>query len=159
MVESTAESLSEVFARFEGKEEELIPVLQAVQGELGYLPPESMQEIARFLSLPESRVYGVASFSAQFRFSPIGKNHILVCRGTACHVRGGRAVLEELQRRLGIKEGETTGDMLFSLETVACIGACGLSPAIMINKRVEGRLTPKRIAKIIDRIRDDAKEV
>ena len=149
MGESTAENLSGVFAQFQGGDEELIPVLQAVQKELGYLPPEAMRQIAEFLRLPESKVYGVASFYAQFRFSPIGRNHILVCRGTACHVRGGPRILEEVERLLGIKEGETTDDLEYSIETVACIGACGLAPTMRVNEETYGKMSSKRVAEAL----------
>jgi len=140
------EGLDAVFSRFEGKDYELIPVLQAVQEEFGYLPEEGMLAIARFCGVPESRVYAVATFYAQFRFTPRGKNHVMVCRGTACHVRGAPRILEEVQKQLDIQEGETTDDLQYSLETVACIGACGLSPCMMINQKVEAKLTPKKVA-------------
>ena len=139
------ERLEAVFASFEGKREELIPILQEVQKELGYLPEEAMLQIAEFTGVPESGVYAVATFYAQFRFTPIGKNHVMVCRGTACHVRGAPRILEEIERKLGIKEGETTSDLEYSLETVACIGACGLSPCIMTNNKVEAKMTPKKV--------------
>ena len=159
MGESTAGNLSGVFAQFKGRDEELIPVLQAVQRELGYLPPEAMQQIAGFLRVPESKVYGVASFYAQFRFTPIGRRHITVCRGTACHVRGGPRILEEVERLLGIKEGETSDDLEYSIETVACIGACGLSPTIMVNKKVHGKMTPKKVAELFPQAGRDEQEV
>jgi NADH-quinone oxidoreductase subunit E len=94
-------------------------------------------------------VYGVASFYAQFRFTPIGRQHIMVCRGTSCHVRGAPRILAEIERQLGIKEGETTADLEYSLETVACIGACGLSPCLTINKQVEAKTTPRRVAELL----------
>lgn len=153
------ERLQKVFSRFEGKPSELIAVLQAVQAELGYLPEDAMREIARFTRTPESRVYGVATFYAQFRFKPIGRYHIMACRGTACHVRGAPRILQELKRILGIEEGETRADGMYSLETVACIGACGLSPTLMINKKVEGKLTPKRLAEIFERIERTERDV
>jgi len=87
----------------------------------------------------------VATFYAQFRFTPIGRTHIMACRGTACHVRGAPRILEAIEKQLGIKEGETTEDLEYSLETVACIGACGLSPCIMVNKKVEAKMTPKKV--------------
>ncbi len=149
------ERLSAIFASYQGKREELIPLLQDVQKELGYLPDEGMLAIARFAGVPESQVYAVATFYAQFRFTPIGRNHIMVCRGTACHVRGAPRILEEIEHQLGIKEGETSDDLEFSLETVACIGACGLSPCIMTNKKVEAKLTPKKVAKIFGKARAD----
>ena len=142
------ESLNKIFSSYEGKKDELIPILQQVQKKLGFLPEEAMLETARFIGVPESRVYAVATFYTQFRFTPIGKNHIMACRGTACHVRGAPRILDHIQQELGIKEGETTSDLEFSLESVACIGACGLSPCIMINDRVEAKLTPKKIAKL-----------
>ncbi len=147
------EHLKEIFASYDGKAHELIPILQQVQEELGYLPEEAMLEIARFTGTPESQLFSVATFYTQFRFTPIGRNHIMVCRGTACHVKGAPGILEELERQLGIKESEVTPDMEFSLETVACIGACGLAPNIVINKRTYGHLTRKRIPEIIADIR------
>ena len=140
------ERLNVIFSSFEGKKDELIPILQQVQWEFGYLPEEAMLEIAHFTHVPESRVYAVATFYAQFRFTPIGRTHVMVCRGTACHVRGAPRILDAIEKQLGIKEGETSPDLEYSLETVACIGACGLSPCIMVNKKVETKLTPKKIS-------------
>jgi NADH-quinone oxidoreductase subunit E len=141
--------LNEIFSAYEGKRDELIPILQQVQETYGYLPEDSITAIARFARVPEASVYAVATFYAQFRFTPIGRNHIMVCRGTACHVRGAPRILEKLQDELGIGEGETTEDQEYSLETVACIGACGLSPCITINKEVEAKMTPKRVTEIV----------
>ena len=104
------EQLNAILSSFEGKKHELIPVLQRVQQEFGYLREDAMREIARFVGVPESRVYAVATFYAQFRFTPIGRNHVMVCRGTSCHVRGARWILREIEKQLGIKEGETTPD-------------------------------------------------
>ena len=143
------EGLNAIFSSFEGKREELIPILQGVQGEFGYLPEQSMLDIARFAGVPESRVYSVATFYTQFRFTPIGRNHIVVCRGTACHVRGASRILEKIERQLGITEGETTTDMEYSIETAACIGACGLAPNMMINDNTYGRLTANRVSEIL----------
>ncbi len=142
------ERLTAIFSSYNGKKDELIPLLQQVQEKLGYLPKQAMLKIARFTGVPKSRVYAVATFYTQFRFTLIGKNHVMVCRGTACHVRGAPRILEEIERQLGIKEGETTSDMEYSLETVACIGCCGLSPCIMINKKVKAKMTPKKIAEL-----------
>jgi NADH-quinone oxidoreductase subunit E len=97
--------------------------------------------------VPRSRVYGVASFYAQFRFNPVGRQRVSVCRGTACHVSGARLILEELERTLGIDEGQTTEDEEYSLETVACIGCCGLAPCLSVNEEVWAKLTPKKIRK------------
>ena len=142
------EHLSTILSSYKGTKNELIPILQHVQGELGYLPEQEMLDIARFTGVPESRVYGVASFYAQFRFTPVGENVIMVCRGTACHVRGAQQVLDELSRKLGIGEGETTDDLKYTLETVACIGCCALAPCVMVNKDVHGRLTRKKAGAI-----------
>jgi len=143
-----AVDLSAIFSSYEGRSHELIPLLQDVQGELGYLPEEAMLEIAEFTGVPDSRVYAVATFYTQFRFTPIGRHHVMVCRGTACHVRGGARILEEVENQLGIREGETTADLEYSLETVACVGACGLSPCIMVNKEVKAKMTPKKVAEL-----------
>ena len=141
--------LREILASYEGREDELIPILQETQAALGYLPAEAMLQIARFTGVPESGVYAVATFYAQFRFTPIGRRHVMVCRGTSCHVRGAPRILLEIEKQLGIKEGETTPDREYSLETVACIGACGLSPCMMVNKKVEAKLTPKKVAGLL----------
>ena len=142
-------NLKAILSSHEGKRDELIPILQQVQKEFGYLPEQTMLEIAQFAGVPKSHVYGVATFYAQFRFTPIGRKHVTVCRGTACYVRGVSRILEAIEKHLGIKEGQTTEDMEYSLETVACIGACGLSPCIMINKRVEAKMTPKRVMELL----------
>ena len=137
--------LQAIFADYGGKREELIPLLQQVQADYGYLPQEAMLAVARFTRVPEASVYAVATFYAQFRFTPIGETHIMVCRGTSCHVRGAPRILAQIEKQLGIKEGQTTPDLKYSLETVACIGACGLSPCIMTNKKVQAKMTPKKV--------------
>lgn len=142
------EQVSIILSSFERRRDELIPILQKVQEEFGYLPKKAMLEAARFVGVPESQVYAVATFYAQFRLTPIGRNHVMVCRGTSCHVRGASQILEEVERCLGIREGETTPDMEYSLETVACIGACGLSPCITVNGKVETKMTPKKVAEL-----------
>ncbi|MFW6139102.1 MAG: NADH-quinone oxidoreductase subunit NuoE [Spirochaetota bacterium] len=140
--------LEAVLEQFQGKKDELIPILQRVQESFGYIPSQSMLRIAKFLRIPESKVYGTATFYAQFRFTPIGKNLVMVCRGTACHVKGAPMILDEIERTLGISEGETTPDGEYSLETVACIGCCSLAPCIMVNKKVEANMTPKKVRKL-----------
>ncbi|MFC1582275.1 NADH-quinone oxidoreductase subunit NuoE [Planctomycetota bacterium] len=134
---------AELFSDFKGVKHELIPLLQAAQGKFGYLSDESMETIAKFVGIPASRVYGVATFYAQFRFAPVGKHMVTVCRGTACHVKGAQRILEELERELGVKEGETTEDLEYTLETVACIGCCALAPCVSIDEDVKAQLTPK----------------
>lgn len=148
MDDAVSRRTREICESFPSCREGLIPILQQVQAEFGYLPREAMLAVAEFARVPESQVYAVATFYAQFRFKPIGKKHVMVCRGTACHVRGAPRVLDAIEKKLGIKEGETTPDLSYSLETVACIGACGLSPCIMVNKKVEANLTPKKAAEL-----------
>lgn len=141
--------LNEILCSFEGKKEELIPILQHVQQEYGYLPELSMKKIARFLRIPEANVFGVATFYAQFKLVPTGRNIVKVCRGTACHVRGGAKILKEIQKQLGIGPGETTSDLEYSLETVACFGACALAPVVVENEKVHGRMTARQVKTII----------
>ena len=133
---------------FSGKQEELIPLLQKVQRDEGFISDDSMHRIADFAGVPLSKVYGVATFYAQFRFEPKGKKHIMMCRGTACHVKGAKRVQEEIETQLGIKEGETSDDLEYSLENVACIGACSLAPCVMVNDDVEANLNADKIRKI-----------
>ena len=152
------ECLDALFASFEGKPDELIPILQKVQEKSGYLPEDAMFEVARFIGVPESSVYAVATFYAQFRFTPVGRTHVVVCRGTACHVRGAPRILQALEKQLGIAAGETSDDLEYSLETVACIGACGLSPCITVNQKVEAKLTPKKVAKLFHDEADGGEE-
>jgi NADH-quinone oxidoreductase subunit E len=127
----------------------LIPILQEAQGKFGYLPAEAMQKFAKYLKLPESTVFGVSTFYAQFKLTPTGRKKVTVCRGTACHVRGGARILREIERRLGIKPGETTEDMEYSLETVACIGACALAPTMRVGNETYGQMTTKKVAEVL----------
>jgi len=142
------EQLDNILLQYSGEGGDLIPILQAAQERFGYLPGEAMQGIAKFLRLPESNVFGVATFYAQFKFIPIGKRMVKVCRGTACHVKGGERILEGVQRELGIQPGQTTDDLEYSLEVVACIGACALAPTIMIDDEVQRKVTPKKVAEL-----------
>jgi NADH-quinone oxidoreductase subunit E len=143
------DKLKEVFSHFRGEKDELIPILQETQAQFRYLPAAATQEIARFLHLPEATVYGVSTFYAQFKLTPLGKKVIRVCRGTACHVRGSGKVLAEVEKRLGIKAGETTEDLEYTLETVACIGACALAPTMTIDNETCGKMTPKKVAEVL----------
>ncbi len=143
------ETLNEIFSHYSGKKEELIPLLQETQERFRYLPAEAMQEISRFLRVPESTVYGVSTFYAQFKLTPLGKKIVKVCRGTACHVRGGAKILEETEKQLGLKAGETTDDLEYTLETIACFGSCALAPVMVIDKTVYGRMTPSKARNIL----------
>ncbi len=129
--------------------EYLIPILQDVQDALGYLPTSAMIQVGRHLGIRSTAVYGVATFYNQFRLEPVGRHVIHLCRGTACHVRGSGRLLQVLEAELGIKAGRTTRDGAFTLQTVACLGCCGLAPVMMIDEEAHGRLEPKRIAKIL----------
>lgn len=132
------------------KRDHLIPILQAVQEKLGYLPEQAVVRIGKHMRIPASKIYGVATFYNQFRFQPIGKHHIMLCRGTACHVKGSAKVLETLTQHLGIEPGQTTRDGMFSIEVVACMGACALSPAVSINGEVFAKVSPTRLLKLLD---------
>ncbi len=143
------EQLLQILAPHRGERGALIPVLQKVQEELGYLPEEAVSEIAYFLGVSESEAYGVASFYAQFRFVRRGEHTIKVCQGTACHVRGGRRILEAVERELGIQPGGTTEDYKFSLERVACFGCCALAPVMVVDKTVSARMTIPKAKKIL----------
>lgn len=143
-----AKQLEEMLSRHKGDKGDLIPILQEAQESFGYLPAEIMQKIARFLRLPESVVYGVSTFYAQFTFIPTGRRRVSVCRGTACHVRGGARILREVEKRLGLKPGETTDDMEYSLETVACIGACALAPTMRVGKETYGQMTTRKVGEV-----------
>lgn len=148
-------AMSEIQEEFEGRADELIPILQEVQNKLGYLPENALMQIAQLTKLPSASVYGVASFYEQFRLSPVGKNIVKVCRGTACHVRGGSRILEELEKKLGIKPGENTEDLEYTLETVACFGACALAPIMVINDRVHGKMTVAKGENLISSCKED----
>jgi len=142
------EELDDILSRYTGDKSELIPILQETQEKFRYLPAEAMQQISRFLGIPESAVFGVVTFYAQFKLVPSGRRIVRVCRGTACHVRGGARILREVERRLNLKPGETTEDLEYTLETVACIGACALAPTMTIEKETYGQLTTKKIAEV-----------
>lgn len=144
------ESIRKIVSEFKGEgRDKLIPVLQKVQNEVGYISKEAVVEIGSVLNLPASKIYGVATFYNQFRFEPKGRYHIMVCRGTACHVKGSADTLEAIERELGIKAGKTTKDGLFSIEVVACLGACGLAPLICVNDEFYANVTRERASEII----------
>ncbi|MFC1906152.1 NADH-quinone oxidoreductase subunit NuoE [Chloroflexota bacterium] len=141
--------LDEILSGYPIEKSNIIPILQAVQNEFGYLSQECISAIARYLRLSESVVYGVSTFYAQFKFVPVGEKLIRVCRGTACHVRGVSRVLDETSKLLGIGPGETTDDLKYSLETIACFGSCALAPVMVVNENVHGKVTPDKVKKIL----------
>ena len=144
------EQLKNVFASYKGEKNELIPVLQDVQEKIGYLPDEAMCAVARFVRVPESKVFGVATFYARFHLKPRGKYIVRLCCGTACHVRGASKVADKVKGLLKISVGETTPDMKYTYEEVACIGACGLAPVMTIDAKTFGKLDPDKTKKIIE---------
>jgi len=139
----------------DAKRDSLIPILQEVQEAEGFLSRESIAQIGEYLRLPASKIYGVATFYNQFRFQSVGKYHIQVCRGTACHVKGSARVLDAVKRELKIDAGETSRDGLFSLEVVSCIGACGLAPVIAINGEFYAGVEPENIKGILRKYRKE----
>ena len=143
--------IDSVIANLKKQRWPLIPLLHEIQAIFGYIPPEAMPRIAKGLGLFPSDVQGVISFYTQFYTEPRGKNIVRVCRGTACHVRGGKTILKLVRRQLGLEEGETTPDMEYTLETVACIGVCALAPNIIVNRTTYGHMNPKKVAFIFSR--------
>ncbi len=133
-----------------GSPEMAIPLLQAVQTEFRYIPIEAIEHIAARTEMTETRLYGVATFYSQFRLEPVGENIIKVCHGTACHVAGAKGITEALEARLGIKDGETTADGKYTLDSVACLGCCSLAPVVSVNGDIHGGLDRRSAAKLID---------
>ncbi len=159
MVEKTSEKsweqLDELLDRYRGVKGSVIPILQQAQEIFGYLPKDVLIKISKEIDVPISQVYGVVTFYAQFHLEPRGKNIIRSCQGTACHVRGAKAVLNAIREKLCLGEGQvTTPDLQFTVETVACIGACGLAPCIMINDDTHGRLTADAVGPMLDKYCD-----
>ncbi len=150
-MEMEEEILNDILASYRGDRGEIIPILQEVQENLGYLPEKVMADIARFIKVPESHVYSVASFYAQFRLLPLGRKRVAVCRGTACHIRGAPQILHSIEKTINLKEGETSDDLEYTLETVACIGCCALAPCVRINTEVHGDMTPQKAEKLFSK--------
>jgi NADH-quinone oxidoreductase subunit E len=142
-------NVGEVLSEVEKKKGVLIHAFQSIQKEYNYLPEDVLNALSRKLDIPLSEVYSTASFYKHFYFKPRGRNVLCVCVGTACHVRGAGKVLEKIEESFGIKEGETTPDMSLTLETVGCVGCCGLAPVVTVNEEVVGDLNPKKVNEII----------
>jgi NADH:ubiquinone oxidoreductase subunit E len=147
--------IDKIIATYRDRRWALIPLVQEIQNSVGFIPPESIPRIAVALKLFPSQVQAVITFYAQLYTKPRGKNIVRVCRGTACHVRGGKTILKLAKQHLGLEEGQTTEDMEYTLETVACIGVCALAPNIMINNNTYGNMNPKKIAMLLDRGRKE----
>ncbi len=143
-------ALATILAKYRDGRGIAIPLLADIQRQFGYLPPWAVDEAARALDLPAAELFGVATFYSMFRLKPLGKHVIRLCRGTACHVGGSLRIAEELQRRLGVAEGDTTEDGLFTLQFVACLGCCSLAPVMMVDGDVHGRLSPDKAVQVLE---------
>lgn len=141
--------LDEILAKYEGQKGVLIPIMQDVQNLYNYLPKAALEYVSRKLDVPMAEIYGVVTFYSLFHLNPRGKYIIRCCQGTACHVRGGASILNALEAQLGIKPGETTADGRFTLETVACLGACGLAPVMQIDEDTHGRMTAEKVKTVL----------
>lgn len=148
--EEVASRTKEIVAPWKGRKGALIPILQETQSVFGYLPAEAIETISDELLMPTAEIYGVVTFYAQFHLKPRGRHVIRVCRGTACHVRGSLQLLEKVKEMLKVEENGTTEDLRFTLEPVACLGACGLAPVMMIDEDTHGRLVPDKLGPILD---------
>ena len=147
--------LTAIIEKNKGEKWGLIPLLQEVQEAFGYIPPDAIEPIAEAMRMFPSQVQGVITFYAGFTLKPKGKYVLKVCRGTACHVKGSRSIINMMQKELGLKDGETSSDYQFTLETVACLGACFVAPAMMVNRNYYGRLAPPRVTSLLDQYRKD----
>jgi NADH-quinone oxidoreductase subunit E len=141
--------ISLLFSNYTRAEENLIPILQSLQGEEGYISIEGVRLTSQYLKISENQIYGVASFYTQFRFTKPGRNIIKVCQGTACHVRGGRLLVEEVERELGIRPGQVTEDCRYDFQRVACLGCCALAPVVLINDDIHERMTVSLLKKTL----------
>ena len=150
--------LDDILSSYQGNKNELIPILQEVQVNLGYLPEKAMCSIARFIGIPEGEVYAVASFYTQFRLLPLGRKRVTICRGTACHIRGAPQILKKIENNIGIKEGETSSDLEYTLESVACIGCCALAPCIRINIGIHGEMSQKKVEELLPPVPEGKKQ-
>jgi NADH-quinone oxidoreductase subunit E len=151
------EQLSRILERHGGEQKGLIPILLEIQEEFGYLPKEAMLRVAEFGGMKPVEVWGVATFFNHFRLTPLGKNHVKVCMGTACHLAGGRLVLEALERELKLKVGETSSDGEFSLERVACIGCCMLAPVAVIKDKIYPKMSSFKVEEALIPYRQESK--
>lgn len=153
-------ALESIFQKFPNRQrEDLIPLLQVIQDEFGFLSEETIHELGSYLDISVNKIYGVATFYDNFRFGPVGRYHIRLCEGTACHVAGASTILQELERLLKIRNGETDKEGLFSLEVVSCIGACGLAPLIEINQEYHCQVTLEKMKEIILNLRNNQQAI
>jgi len=152
---TTDDGISAIRQEFKGEREDLIPVLQRVQEQDGYLRPEAIRSISRWMKISENEIFGVATFYAQFRFHPPGEHHVKICLGTACHVRGGQEILAMTQARLDIKPGETTADGKYDLERVACLGCCALAPVVAFDDKFHSQMSVLKVQRLLEEDQSD----
>ncbi len=152
MPENMAEDIKMIIIPYQGKRGILIQILQEIQNKYGYLPQDAISIISEEMEIPESKVYGVASFYSQFKFKNPGLHQIKVCLGTTCHVRGGQSIMDRVTHNLGIHFGETTDNGKFSLERVACMGCCAIAPVIVIDGNVHGKMAQKELGKLLNEL-------
>lgn len=150
MTQPAQQPFADMLAEYGRERDNLIPLLQEVQDRYSFLSPDAVRQVAEHLELSENDVYGVATFYAQFRFTPPGLHHVRVCQGTACHVRGSGMIMEAISRTTGIEPGQTSADGKYSLERVACFGSCALAPVVVLDDKVYGRMTAARTQKLIE---------
>lgn len=148
------EKVQEILNKYKKQKGSLIPILQEVQEEFGYLSEEVLGSISQSTGVQLSRIYGVATFYKQFRLKPLGKHTVRVCHGTACHVSGAEQLSAAIENELGIEDGETTEDNLFTLQSVACLGCCSLAPAMVVDDKTYGRCTPDKVSRILRKIKE-----
>jgi NADH-quinone oxidoreductase subunit E len=152
---TSRDGISAIRQEFKGEREDLIPVLQRVQEQDGYLRPDAIRSISRWMKISENEIFGVATFYAQFRFHPPGEHHVKICLGTACHVKGGEQILVMAQQRLNIKTGETTADGKYDLDRVACLGCCALAPVVAFDDKIHSQMSVLKIQGIFDEHKGD----
>ncbi len=157
MVLDTIPSVEDIISRFPREKSSLINILNEIQRVYGYLPRDALEKVSEELRLSMTHIYGVVTFYHKFKLQKPGKYHINICKGTACFVKGSSMISDTFETELGIKKGETTPDGLFSMDEVACLGCCALAPAMEINGEVHGKLTPRKVKRIIKRILRDEK--
>jgi len=150
--EQVDRELDPILQNYPPRRESMIPLLQDVQEQLGYLPREAMQRVAEHVNVPVSDIYGVATFYTQFHLQPQGQHRVHVCQGTACHVRGGDRILDAVTDKLDIEPGETTPDRQFTLQRVACVGSCALAPVVMVDGEAHGRMTPQKTVSLLEQL-------
>jgi NADH-quinone oxidoreductase subunit E len=152
---TSRDGISAIRREFKGEREDLIPILQRVQEQYGYLRPDAIRSISRWMKISENEIFGVATFYAQFRFHPPGEHHVKICLGTACHVKGGEQILVMAQQRLNIKTGETTADGKYDLDRVACLGCCALAPVVAFDDKIHSQMSVLKIQGILDEHKSD----